>query len=231
MVVLTEGYGGGLAAYHISRGVPPSLAPFQRGYVNAHWPLNWVSSRIRTFDAMNLQMLRNRILSIRAAIRYHRAQLSDYRCWVDDERLYQLLCLEGAPVPLVPEPEEFAKRCAAFWDNRQRSEERGAGDPCIDSSIAPLPLPEFSDSDLNSMSPQQLEHILTQLIGAIERHRSKGYYSRTVDDDVELYAVLPERVPWSSALPQREVFLGNCARFCTHCQEHPSDLLEWAKEQ
>jgi hypothetical protein len=52
------------------------------------------------------------------AIRKHRDQRGDDRCWLDDEELYTVL---GEPQPntrLVPK-EQFLSNCSRFWEHRQ----------------------------------------------------------------------------------------------------------------
>ena len=168
-----------------------------------------------------------RIVGLREAIRYHRAQVGDYRCWVDDERLYKAA---GGDVslPVVPNPHEFMRRCEAFWDHRQRADERGKGDPSLNSEHRILSIPKYSNEDLAGESSLELSHKLDELLAAIRAHQQRGYAERSVSDDEALYVLLPEQVLWNSALPKREIFLSNCSRFCGHCQEYPEDILEWS---
>ncbi len=173
----------------------------------------------------------DRIKSLRAGIRYHRAQVSDYRCWVDDLRLYQLAELPGYLKLEVPPEDEFMLRCKAFWDNRQREYERGTGDCSVDSSQAVQKIRIAQDEDLGRLPEESLKHILTLLLEEIRQHESKGFQGRTVADDLQLYGLLPETEAWTSALPARAFFLSNCAKFCSHCKSHPEHLLEWAEEK
>jgi hypothetical protein len=73
---------------------------------------------------------------LEAAIRKHRDQTDDRRCWQDDDDLYAALP-EGATVKadtsLPPEPEfleSCARHCRQFWRNRQRPEDK-------DKALAP----------------------------------------------------------------------------------------------
>lgn len=168
-----------------------------------------------------------RIIDLRDAIRYHRAQISDYRCWVDDERLYKAA---GGDIslPVVPKPEEFLNRCEHFWDHRQRAHEQGTGDPSVSSAERILQLPVYANDDLAGNTEDELTRKLSELTAGIESHQRKGFDGRTVRDDEALYALLPEQVLWNSGLPKREIFLANCARFCGHCQERPEHILEWS---
>lgn len=174
--------------------------------------------------------LRAEIAAIRSSIRYHRGQVSDYRCWVDDLRLYRASGLESLALPVVPHPQEFRSRCEAFWDRRQREEEKGQGDRSVSSKGQVLKLPDFDDADLAAMSVDELRSELGRLCQAVTLHQQKGFLHRTVRDDEVLYALLPERVAWTSALPAREFFLANCERFCSDCQASPGKLLEWSQE-
>lgn len=62
------------------------------------------------------------------------------------------------------------------------------------------------------MNPQAR---IDQLEAAIRKHRDQRGDDRCWLDDLELYAVLPEGPPTheAMALPPREQFLANCARF------------------
>lgn len=57
---------------------------------------------------------------LRAAIRYHRDQKGDDRCWVDDVRLYE--ALPEGPVnydPTLPPEDVFLENCKRFCRSRQ----------------------------------------------------------------------------------------------------------------
>ena len=173
----------------------------------------------------------DRCKAIRAAIRYHRAQISDYRCWVDDLRLYQVAEIPGYSNLVVPSPNEFMSRCESFWDNRQRLNERGLGDKLIDSSKCALEIDVDSNADIEGLSEQSLSELLSGLQSAVKQHESKGFQGRSVTDDVKLYAMLPDQLEWNSSLPERGYFLSNCSKFCQHCQSHPESLLEWSRAE
>lgn len=74
-----------------------------------------------------------------------------------------------------------------------------------------------------------------ELQAAIRKHRDQKMDDRCWRDDHELYAVLGEGVP-DTALPPRDIFLGNCERYweCRKSNvayEHPQALLEREKER
>jgi hypothetical protein len=170
---------------------------------------------------------KDQIIALRAAIRYHRGQVSDFRCWVDDIRIYEAAGLLDQKSRAVPAPAEFLQRCSAFWDNRQRPAEVGNGSPATNSEGAALRLPDYSDADLETLSNSQIEDLLAQMKDAVSYHYGRGYLLRDHADDQRLYSLLPENELWTSALPARDVFLKNCQRFCDHCQQKPEDLLDW----
>lgn len=60
-----------------------------------------------------------RIAELEAAIRKHRDQRGDDRCWLDDQELYTVLGDKPADFTLPPR-EEFLGNCARFWECRQR---------------------------------------------------------------------------------------------------------------
>lgn len=59
-----------------------------------------------------------RINELEAAIKNHRDQRGDDRCWVDDQELYQVLGDEKANTALPPK-EIFMENCARFHASRQ----------------------------------------------------------------------------------------------------------------
>ena len=171
------------------------------------------------------------IQRLRAALRYHRGQLGDYRCWVDDVRVYQAANLTSYRLPQIPNTERFEAYCQAFWENRQRPAEKGKGDLSLNSERGILPLAPSSDDDLQTKALGDLQSELIRLREGIERHELRGFLGRTAEDDEQLYALLPERTPWNSALPPREVFLPHCREFCSHCQKRPEHFFEWSQEK
>lgn len=70
---------------------------------------NWVAEEARR-------------IKLEDAIRLHRDQRGDDRCWLDDLALY--LVLDGDPIPTIdsmalPPKEEFLSNCARYWQCRQ----------------------------------------------------------------------------------------------------------------
>lgn len=59
---------------------------------------------------------------LKDAIREHRDQKADDRCWLDDQKLYAVLG-EGPAQTALPPREEFLKSCANFYDKRQNPTE------------------------------------------------------------------------------------------------------------
>jgi hypothetical protein len=71
-------------------------------------------------ENMNIDQVRTEAKKLRDAIRYHRDQKGDDRCWVDDIRLYE--ALPEGPVnydPTLPPEEEFLANCKRFCKSRQ----------------------------------------------------------------------------------------------------------------
>ena len=64
----------------------------------------------------------DRIPELEAAIRKHRDQRGDDRCWLDDMELYAVLGDARVDLTLPPK-DEFLGHCARFWECRQRHED------------------------------------------------------------------------------------------------------------
>ena len=171
---------------------------------------------------------------IRAAVREHRDQIGDYRCWVDDEVLYHRILPELSGVqPTVPPASEFIRLCESYFNRRQ--------DPCeppqqipLDSSVGPLQHDHDSslDADLAEKSVESLQSEIEDWYRAIRTHREKGHHQRTHEDDKTLYLALPERVSAVTQLPPRDLFLGkNCPAYSAYCQQHPEEFANarWTK--
>ncbi len=62
--------------------------------------------------------LEDEIERLKTAIRKHRDQKDDDRCWLDDQELYEAL---GEPVPplILPAKECFLESCERYWKQRQ----------------------------------------------------------------------------------------------------------------
>ena len=69
----------------------------------------------------------DRIQELEAAIRKHRDQRGDDRCWVDDLELYKVLGDSDNVTPdnSLPAKDEFLRNCARFYDHRCKD---GSGD-------------------------------------------------------------------------------------------------------
>ncbi len=72
---------------------------------------------------MNVHAMASEIRRLRMAIRNHRDQRGDDRCWMDDNELYAVLP-EGVNAEFqLPEKRTFlgncARHCEKFWENRQ----------------------------------------------------------------------------------------------------------------
>lgn len=66
---------------------------------------------------------------LRAAIREHRDQRGDDRCWLDDRKLYALLPeADTADLTLPPEC-EFLESCRRYWAQRQDPSQGMGHDP------------------------------------------------------------------------------------------------------
>ncbi len=60
-----------------------------------------------------------RIAQLEAAIRKHRSQKLDDRCWLDDEELYSALDDGVKADTALPPKETFLSNCNRFWECRQ----------------------------------------------------------------------------------------------------------------
>lgn len=72
------------------------------------------------------------IMRLRSAIRYHRDQKGDDRCWLDDIKLYELLPETSSHELTLPPQEEFLSSCKRFWECRQGQTFKNA-DHCYDT--------------------------------------------------------------------------------------------------
>lgn len=64
-----------------------------------------------------------RLATLEAAIREHRDQEGDDRCWLDDAKLYAALGESGHDTSLPPKC-EFLESCSRFWEQRQSPEDK-----------------------------------------------------------------------------------------------------------
>ena len=93
------------------------------------------------------------------------------------------------------------KKCGAFY--RYRRTEIPDPEP-----MGAITDPKEWDSDLILMTQEELEGELLRIRAAVRTHREINGRERTVDDDRELYSILPERLPADFRLPLESDFLG-----------------------
>ena len=174
--------------------------------------------------------LKNEIKSLRRAIRTHRDQVGDFRCWVDDEVLYHSVLpeLKGTR-PEVPPAATFTAYCERYFEHRQDPDNLGSKEIPLDSKGAPLRLtyPTTLDADVDRMGVEDLRRELDRLLSAVRLHRTPGQLARTYCHDQSMYLELPEKVLATTRLPSRELFLGRgCPHYNQHCQDHPEDFAD-----
>lgn len=79
-----------------------------------------LSANLLALATKSLELSNNEVLRLRAAIRNHRDQRGDDRCWIDDEMLYGSL---DEPLPLdisaLPPKEDFLKSCERYYEQRR----------------------------------------------------------------------------------------------------------------
>ena len=141
-----------------------------------------------------------RIKELRSVIRTNRDQKGDDRCWLDDYLVWNTLP-KTKQVLHLPTYDEGMKRCRSFFKYRNSaSMEEIPADAILD--------PAKWDDDLAKMSAEDLRSELSKIENAIYKHGNVVYRERTVEDDKELYRVLPEKIPADFMLPCEEDFLG-----------------------
>ncbi|MDO8599423.1 MAG: hypothetical protein Q7S02_04905 [bacterium] len=148
---------------------------------------------------MNIAQLQDRIRVVRSAIRHHRDQRGDDRCWVDDDLLSHVVL--GKPdLTELPSKSTFMGRCRVFHERRRAS-----------APAVPRPIVhEDPDGDLVTMSVDELQRVRDALIDGVRTHNEKGE-AKTWKDDVALYMMLPEKDLGDLAHPDE--LLANCERF------------------
>ena len=132
-------------------------------------------------------------------IRYHRDQVGDDRCFLDDWLVWQFL----SDTPLRPHfsGEEGMVECKLFWTHRR-------ADGIDTLPVGAIVDPEHWDDILWTDSKFQLKNALFKLQCAIRTHRDITNRPRTADDDRVLYAHLPEKLSANFCLPSEAQFLG-----------------------
>ena len=162
------------------------------------------------FDALRrldlgMVILKAAILERRLAIRNHRDQKLDDRCWLDDYDVWIMLEYSVlGPTQLSLHFDEMIEICTCFYGFRRAE----LPDPIPPDAIVNEAL---WDLDLEGASEAELLDKLLQIQNAIRAHYDIGLRPRTIDDDRQLYAVLPEKLPADFRLPKREEFLGDAA--------------------
>lgn len=190
--------------------------------------LPWYPKHLKeiNFDKATLRLA---IIERRNAIRGHRDQKGDDRCWLDDYLVWAMLEDSSSKPPPLPPVEEAMKNCCAFY--------------CMRRSDTPDPLPKGAildrdkwDNDLGRMNKQELMEELGRIQLAIACHRDVEGRLRTIDDDRALYSTLPEKIPADFRLPAEAEFLGTakaphagCPSFWrSHANcEKPCNLHSW----
>src|SRR5882672_6316260 len=129
-----------------------------------------------------------KLKSLRTAIRYHRDQKGDDRCWLDDSGLWALLDEKEPKLTAAPPFEEMMARCRDFYVHRSSDvADAVPADAVID--------PAKWDADLDAISESQVQAELARTRHAIMDHRDVAGRPLTLEDDRALYAVLPEKIP------------------------------------
>jgi len=171
--------------------------------------------------------LHSQIKELRKAIRNHRDQIGDDRCWLDDYLVWNCIP-EIKQVVKLPTYEEGMKRCRAFFKYRNANSFDGVpADAVLDQTKW--------DGDLVGMSSKGLTRELYKLENAIRKHYNITNRERTKKDDEELYSVLPEKIPADFRLPCEEDFLGTartdagCPQFWNSHKNCPGEhnLHQW----
>jgi hypothetical protein len=151
-----------------------------------------------------------KLKELRQAIRSHRDQKGDDRCWLDDPGLWALV--DGSiSEPKAPPPfEEMMAACRAFYVHRRSDAPDAAPADAVTD-------PTKWDDDLVSMADDAVRTELTRTEDAIRAHRDVSGRPRTLDDDRRLYAILPERLPADFRLPPEDEFLGEAKKPTAGC--------------
>lgn len=157
--------------------------------------------------SLSFRGLQETIASARAAIRYHRDQKGDNRCWVDDYLVWKFLP-DSAPEPTVPPPFEQAMGCCKSFYTKRRCDvqDQASSEAVLDSALW--------DKDLAEMNEEESQKEWEKIAEALRRHRDIAGRERTLDDDRLLYEVLPERLPADFRLPNKAEFIDGVKPGC-----------------
>lgn len=153
--------------------------------------------------------LHDAILERRTAIRSHRDQRGDDRCWLDDAVMWSALVDTPSEPTVLPGYDEMMRRCTSFY-NKRRSD---ISDPVPKDAIIDR---EHWDDDLASMTHAELLDELLRIQKALRTHRDINGRERNTEDDRALYRILPEHLPADFRLPAVDAFLGT-AKPCAGC--------------
>jgi hypothetical protein len=175
------------------------------------------STKDEKLGTLSLTHLKQEILDFRKDLRYHRDQLGDDRCWVDDSLLYEHLPEKKGIITRLPKWDKMAVECSRFQRMRGSGKHTGIGFKEVNYNLF--------DSDLDKMDSTAMIRELMVLRVAVRKHRDLGP-KKTLEDDAELYALLPEKIPADFWLPPE--LLINCHRFWDIKQTHnPEKIHEW----
>lgn len=162
--------------------------------------LPWVISNLTSMD-LGVDDLRDLILERRLAIRTHRDQRGDDRCWLDDYVVWAMLEDSPCAPTVLPSFETGMQLCWQFYHwRRAEVADLVPADAILDSNLW--------DNDLEQMSAGQLFEELARIQSAIRQHRDINGRLRTIDDDRLLYMILPEKISADFRLPAEQDFLG-----------------------
>lgn len=144
--------------------------------------------------------VRSQIIEMRNAIRSHRDQKGDDRCWVDDHAVYNTVPSIRQKVHL-PTFDEGMRKCRLFYKKRNAlSMDEIPADAILN--------PAKWNDDLTEMNAEDLKQEHSRLETAIIKHYNISYDQKTKEDDKNLYSVLPEKIPADFRLPSEQDFLG-----------------------
>ena len=170
------------------------------------------------------------IKTLRQSIRYHRDQKGDDRCWLDDHRLWSLLEDTQPKTIDLPSFDQMMETCGAFYLHRR------ADTPDVIPADA-MRDPSYWNDDLQRMNEAELQEELLRTQTAIRKHRDIESSKRTLENDRELYRILPEKMSADFRLPSKEAFLGEegapnsgCPSFWRshqNCTTKQHDLHKW----
>jgi hypothetical protein len=173
-----------------------------------------LSSQAKEFHESRLERLRS-------AIRFHRDQAGDDRCWLDDYILYRELP-DSAPEPAsLPNAKEMFERCSRYFNQRGCSADTSVYRQACVASTPPV-CAETTDE-------------IMRIESAIRAHREKGELL-TWKDDLDLYMTLPEKKGANFSLTPKDEFLygwgesGGCPHFWRshlRCCVERHDLHSW----